>query len=238
MNNWKEALNLTMFEIKNTNPLRYLLWVSILILLVILMVPSVPGLLDKNNVLPEVFFVFGLIVFPHITKPKVFKSQSLGGGWYASYHIISLNQLPIRNEVIVRSRFLSYVFTILSFIGLFLIGLYLFSPVLRSELSVGNFITFIIMLLSIYLLIGGVQVISEIGANLIINIVVSLGVAVFLVSSLSFFSRDYGLIVWLMMITESYPLLTLILSVLIAFLGVKILLKQAERWMVRIDYFL
>lgn len=238
MQEWKQAFWLTKYELKHSinhfySPL------GVLILFVFLFVTSIPDLLENSSGI-DIFFL-GLIIVLFIlwTKPKMFQLQKTGDHLTVSYFLVKLNHLPIKNDVIIKSRLLTYLIVAVPYHGLFLWSLYIFSPVLREHISIGTYAVFSIIWLSYTIFIGCSFPATELGGRILKSIVISALIAPFILILYYIFTKilyKNSVVHFTMFIADSYPFVAIVTSVLLAIGGIWFWLKFMHWKMSRIDY--
>lgn len=240
MSNLKQALYIIQFEFKHSA--RYLLLQLVLIgFLLYLYVPVTPQFFSNSGPGLDVFFLAIITTFSQLFIPKPFKSQSLQDGRWASHFIITLNQLAIPKKTIVMYRFISYYVVSLIFTSIFLIALYLFSPLLQQQVPLSTYVVFIIFWLSIGVTIGGAQPVIDTGYNIIFSfILVFLFIGpLFLLIMLILFYFIYpnGFVQWSLMVSTKWPLQTVVISIIIAIISCRIWVNLMKKRMTKQDYF-
>lgn len=179
---------------------------------------------------------FFLIIFSAIfQRPDML--TKISHRHFALSHFMILNQLPIRNEVIVKHRFLVFACYTIPFNIVFLLDIY-FIPLFFDEMSMTTFLVFSVIWIcfSFYLGLGTVS--YEAGIKLIdviISIVVLIGL--FFVYYIFFFKLyNDGLISWTIHIATDYPLLSILTSISLAVIGWKFWSNSMLNRIKRFDY--
>lgn len=240
MNNWKQALKLVHFEF-NYSKYYFYVQLALIIFALYILIPVIPEYFENSFLMVDILFYLIIISFSQFVIPKPFKVQSLHDGRWASHFTILLNQFAINKDTIVKYRFLSYLLITLSFSSLFLILLYLFSSFLQSQVSVSTYIVFSIFWLCFSIYIGGSQIALEPGYNFILSILVTfllLGPIVIIATLyLFYFIYPNGFVQWTLMISERWPLQTVVISIVLAFVGCKFWMKRMMHRLKKTDYF-
>lgn len=239
MSNWKQAFWLMKFEFKQS-PFVLFIQIGILIIVLLLIVPIIPEYLKDPSMGVDFLFLLIFTILSQWARPSIFREQKLGNGWYASYFLITLNSLPIQKEIIVKYRFLTYLILSISFQVMFFIAIYLLAPYLQIEFRLSTYIVFALIWICFSIYFGGLQPVTEAGANLVIHILTSLLVLgpILFVSILFLFYTWYerGFVNWTLFIAENYPIPAIILSLLFAVIGWKFWMLRMNRKMNRMDY--
>lgn len=240
MENWKQAIKLVRFEL---NYSKYYLFVqlALIIFLLYVLIPAIPGYFDNSILMLDILLFLITISLSQLVIPKPFKVDNLNDGRWASHFTVLLNQLAISKDTIVKYRFLSYSLMTLPFSSLFLLLLYLLSPFLQNQFSVSTYIVFSIFWLCFSLYVGGSQISLDPGYNLILSLIITFLLIgpIVIVGTLFLFYFLYpnGFVQWTLMISERWPLQTVIISIILAFIGCKFWMKRMEKRMKKIDYF-
>lgn len=240
MANWKQAIKLIRFEL-NYSKYYFFIQLAVIIFLLYVLIPVLPEYFENSVLMLDIlFYVIPITVAPLII-PKPFKVDNLNNGRWASHFIVLLNQLAISKDTIVKYRFLSYSFSSLSFSSLFLLSLYLFSPFLQNQFSVTTYIVFSIFWLCFSLYIGGLQISFDPGYNLFLSIIITLfligPIVIVTTLYLFYFLYPHGFVQWTFMISENWPLQTIIVSIILAFLGCSLWMNRMKHRMKKLDYF-
>src|SRR5690625_910124 len=143
MNDWKQAFTIAKLELK-ASMLSFLYALVYVLLFTFVLARSLDSYMDNGFAGYDLFFILIFTFAPVWTKPKDFQLQKIYGDLLASPVLVMQNQLPISNEVLVKSRFVIHFFYSFPFQLLTIIGFYTLSP-LPEILSAGEFIAFGIM---------------------------------------------------------------------------------------------
>jgi len=241
MEEWKQAFQLVRFEL-NYWKLYLLLHIVILLVLLYLVVPIIPEYFEESSFFGlDFLFLCILTVFSQLAIPKAFKPQSLGSGFWASHFVILLNQLAVRKETIVKYRLLMYSLITASFTGLFLVLLYLLSPYMQQNVPISTYIVFSLFWFCFSIYVGCIQPVFETGSNVVLNIIITFLLVgpVLLITVIYLFYIIYsgGFVQWTIMISTKWPLLTVVLSLLLAAISFNFWMKRMKKRMENIDYF-
>src|SRR5699024_9005593 len=105
MKSWKEAYWLAKIELKESK-LSFLFILLFYPLITLGLISSFESYLDTNFVGTDFFFIL-LFTFAAIwTRPKYFQVQQLNDELVVSPAMYMLQQLPVRKDIIVKSRFI------------------------------------------------------------------------------------------------------------------------------------
>ncbi|MGM8364930.1 hypothetical protein ACLIBG_05525 [Virgibacillus sp. W0181] len=239
MDNWKQAFWLAKYEFRHS-PLTLFVLIGILLTALLLVVPTIPDYIRNAEMGIDLFFILFFMVASQWARPKIFREQKLGNGRYASYFLIALNQLPVPKEVVVKYRYLTYIIISVPIQILFLTILYILTPALQTELSIGTYAVFSIIWICFGVYLGCQQLVAEAGANLFFNIIITLFllgpiiITLFIILFYKWYSN--GFVNWTMFIAEDYPLLSIIVSLLLTAFGAMFWMKRMKRKMGKTDY--
>ncbi|WP_096272973.1 hypothetical protein [Paucisalibacillus globulus] len=220
MNNWRYAFEITKLELQKSI---YNILLAYLVtgLFMAVFITQLPSYLEEGTAFIDFLFltVFGLS--PLIPKPKSFETQHINYRFIASPMVVMQQHLALNHDTIIKSRLIIhsiYTFPV-QLIGL--IAIYFATP-LFSILSVGSFISFVAMWLSLSFLSGylvprlslGVRGfwVSNSGLSIILIILcVLLFFFIIMVHSLS----GHGIVYWSIMIAKELPILVTGVSIIL-----------------------
>lgn len=239
MQNWKEAHRLAVFEVKKS------LWGIPMSLLLFGFIGFIMGTLldeylDNGYVAPDFLLLLLFTFMPAWTKPKDFQIKQLNGSMWVPPPVIMLKQLPVKENILTKSRFIvCYVFS-LPIQAVFLLVLYASSPELRDVLSPGSYVAFSIIWLAFSFYAGGVIPASEAGAITNKGMVTLYGIIILVsfIGVLTFIHliTGQGVLYWTIMFAQNWPLLSSIISIFLAITGVKYWQHDMKKQMRKIDY--
>lgn len=238
MEHWKQAFWITKFELKHYGK-HLIIPLVLLALLLFLYVPTIPNLFIDSFGTDFLFLGLIIIIFTQWGRPKVFQGQKIGGGITASHFLVRLNQLPIAKEVIIKSRFLIYFILSIPYFSIFLLSLYALSSPLREKIPFSNYIVFLIIWLSYILFLGCTIPVSEAGGKVIRNVIIAILISPVIAAIYALlFTQLYknGAVHWTMLIALEHPLLATVISLLLAFIGVKYWMNFMRKKMKKTDY--
>lgn len=238
MENWKEAFWLTKLELKYYAK-SFVLLLGILIMLLIFIVPTMADYFENSTLGIDVFFLLAFGIITTWVKPKQFQYQDHSNGLLLSPYLVMLNQLPTKREVIVKHRFLTYMIITIPFNTLFLVSLYVLTPVIHDTMSIGNYLVFSIFWFCFSMYAGCTDLITEAGvdkANVILRNLLFGFIAVILIIILFHKIYTLGLVHWTMFVSSNYPILVILISISLAILGINFWLKRMDRKIRMFDY--
>lgn len=239
MEDWKQAAALAKFEFRHSKraliPLGFML-----IVYAFLMIYSAPQLVE--TVFYDLFFLIFIGMAASWAKPKEFQLNKMRNGSWGSPYFLMLHQLPIRKEVLIKNRFVVYYAYSIPSHFLFLLSIYLFSEKIRTILTFPEYAAFMIIWLSFGIYWGTSFPLADIGDTkkrgtfemgiyAVLFFVPIIG-GVFLLQHFT----GYGAVYWSMMIAKNWPILSSILSIILAIVCTLYGLRQANKKIRKIDY--
>lgn len=261
MEDWKEAWWLTKFEFKKliTVPVIIILFIGLIIFISIVN-GMINSSVDNNFMGLDILLVFLFIFILPLLKLGNSKSKGLSNHHPAAY-LIRLHQLPIKNSVIVKHRFLTSLLISIPLQVLVLLSLYLLSPNLQ-ELSLNTYLAFIIIWVCLSIYIGSLFITFDAGVH-VLEWIITLLVFGFLIFFIGFigsiptmtiewnlnfppsidqdilsiqFEATRGIINWTLLFAEKQPLLSSVISIILAIVGWDFWSKQMLKRMNKVDY--
>lgn len=239
MYNWQQAWWLAKFELK-ASKLSFLLLLFIYPLFTLSIIASFNEYLDMNFVGIDLIFILSFTFAPIWTKPKQFQLQKMGSGLMAAPTVFICQQLPITRNVIIKSRFIIYFVYTLPVQLLLLSALYLLTPNLQALMSVGSYIAFSIIWLSVGVYVGGAIPASDIGDDsstlkmTIYTILMVIGVIAFF-TFIQMFSA-HGLVYWTIIFAKKWPIISALLSILLAIIAINYWQQYTKKTIGKLDY--
>lgn len=239
MENWKQAIWLAKFELK-ASPTSILKIVLALFLSTEFFAITFSNYLDHKIVMFDIFFImaFGFVI--PIMKPKVFQYQKVGDNVWASPNFLLLYKLPISKDVLIKSRFIIYFAYSIPFHILLLCLLYL-TPSFREAMSISTYIPFSIIWFCFAIYFGCSVPASDAGDTLPIIkhiIYIILLIAGFALVLLIFYKLyGHGIVYWTMNLADQWPVISALVSLLLAFIGFQYWQKYMLKSMEKRDYF-
>lgn len=239
MQNWKQAFWLARFELNASK--KNILFSFVYFLFTGASLISVfSSYLEKGIVLIDFLFLLMFTIGPIWTKPKDFQIQRINSELVAAPAFIMLNQLPIKQDVIIKSRFIIYFAYSFIFQVLLLVSLYAFIPELQSMLSFGTFIIFVIIWISFGIYIGYIFPATDAGekttstkSTIYTVLMVVAAIVVFTIYQIMF---QHGIVHWTIIFAQKWPALSTIISIVLAILGYNYWQRYMKKVANKIDY--
>lgn len=239
MNEWKEAFWLMRLSFKNLKG-NFLLGISFIIVCFLLLLNMLPNYIVERMPLVDVLFIFIFSILMLSSPGNFWMGEKVRKDYWGSSFIFGLNKLAIKKKVIIKSRFLTFLVLQIPLQIIFLISLYIFSEPFQSEMNVNAYIAFSIMWLCFAIYVGGAAITFDILYSLaqVIILIISLQFVVgFFLLIFYHFYRPHGLIFWTIQVANTKPLLAIIISLFLAFVGwhfwTNFMIKRIEKH----DYF-
>lgn len=246
MDEWKQAWQLSKIELKGYIPW-LVLTLFMFVLLAFFLGASFPAYIDEHRFFKEqnpglfdlaFLFLFGVV--PYWMRPKDSRYQQISGDFYAAPFFIKLLQLPVPERVVIKSRFLTYLVQSLPFHLLFLIVFQLFAALQGHALPPVAFISFSIIWLSFGIYFGHSSPASDAGGRIntlkmFLHIILFGGI-VLGAYYLIVFHSPYGVVAWTVLFATNWPLLSTIISILLAIAGMRFWMYYMKKTMNKVDY--
>ncbi len=241
MNGWKQAFTIAKLELK-ASVFSFLFALAFVLFLIYTLVSTFDAYMDNRFVFFDLIFILIFSFAPVWMTPKDFQIQKINGDLMASPILVMQNQLPISQEVLVKSRFIIHFFYSFPFQLLTVVALYTISP-LQSILSFGSFITFAIMWFAFGVYVGYAIPYGDAGEKfpakndafiVIFNLLFFTGV--FLVFTFFHILFGNGIIYWSIALAENWPILSSAISIILAIAGYHHYKFYMKRKMDKIDY--
>lgn len=201
---------------------------------------TMPPYLEENIFLLDAFLIIYLGTLSFSIKPKNFQYQKLDDGLYASPYFAMLTQLPIKRNALVLSRFILPYLSIFIGITIVLVGTYIFSEEFRSAIEPLSMIALIIIWLCISFSIGGIFPASDPGDQIkrftffwSYMIVIMFFVGMYLIFQVWL---DTGFFKWTIQMANEFPILSIIVSILIACIIIWYWFSHAMKQIQKNDY--
>lgn len=242
MNNWKQAFVLAKFEIRESKQifiylfLYYCLFISLFVMISYLVGDFYFGGLD-------IFYLLLFTFVPFWIRPKEFQYQKTHGDIWASPAVITLNQLPIKRDIIIKSRFILYFIYSFPFQLFLLVSLYLLTPNMQTNMSPISYISFSIIWLSFGVYAGLSIVTTDAGdqygkGKRKLYLTLSFGILIAIILLILCFGLifSYGIVHWTIIFAQKWPFISAAISTLLAFLGFKHAQQHMKKTMEKIDY--
>lgn len=241
MQDWKQAYSLAKLELKESKSGLLFAFVFTMFILYFI-ATSLESYLDNGYAGYDFFFII-LFTFAGIwTMPKEFQSKKINADLMASPVLMMHKQLPIKDNVIIKSRFIIYFFYSFPFQLISLIAFYLLTP-LYGMLSFSSFIALAIIWLAFGIYVGYAIPASEAGikgasattlGSIIITIVSFIGL-LFVFTFIHFLSGN-GIVYWSIIFAQKWPLLSVIISIVLASLAFRYYKRSMKKKMDELDY--
>ncbi|MDO6450177.1 hypothetical protein [Oceanobacillus profundus] len=238
MKEWKQAFWLAGTEWKNFSKHAVFTY-TLCLLYIVIVFAFLPIFEGGTTIVGDILFIVIFLLFPAWIKPKESHVQKISGEIWASPSFIMLQQLPIRKNVIVKSRFIFHSFYSFPFQLTLLLCLYILTPEVRN-MGFSAYLAFVIIWLAISIYIGFVLPTSDGGD--IINWKTLLGSSLFFIllgaAILTLFHAvlDVGFVEWTIRIAQELPLLSAIVSILLAACGFFYWPRSLKKTMEKLDY--
>lgn len=239
MEDWKQAAALAKFELRHSKkaviPLGFML-----IVYAFLMVYAAPQLVE--TIFYDLFFLIFIGIAALWARPKEFQWNQMRDGSWGTPYFVMLHQLPIRNEILIKNRFVIYYIYSIPAHFLFLFSMYAFSSEIRAILTFPEFVAFSVIWLSFGIYYGVQYPVTD-----ILQVAKSSTVKMWILTVLFLAScvggvillqqlTGYGIVYNSMMLAKKWPLYSSVISILAAIICTKLALRQANQKIMKTDY--
>lgn len=239
MQNWKHALWLAKFEL-NVSKMNVLFTMVFFLFVSTGLKSSYGTYLDKGFVLVDLLYLVMFTAGALWTKPKELQVQRIHNELLAQPTFIMQNQLPVPKDALIKSRFIIYFVYSFPWQLLLLLTSYLFAPELKTMMTPGQFIAFSIIWLSFGIYAGYIFPASDAGdqSTRLKTVVYSIAFFAGMIVLLTFFNliSPYGIVHWTIIFAQKWPMLSAIISILLAGLGFNYWLRYMKKTADKIDY--
>ncbi|PAQ13821.1 hypothetical protein CD798_13425 [Bacillaceae bacterium SAOS 7] len=210
---WRDAWWLSKFEFVKTRGL-FKLIISALVFLFTLTALSNGSVNLGTKIIFDWFFILAVTFLPYSFRSKEYQLIRMSGDFWGCSSFNFLQEQPIPEEVLLKSRFLSNSFQSI-ITNVILIGLLLVLPSrLNSTLSLGESITFLFFWLLISLMMSSLLPASEVGdvismTKMIVFSIIAYGSILAMTIPYYFYVRT-SLIEGSIFLLRNYPVVTLV----------------------------
>lgn len=238
MNEWKQAYRLASFEIKASFRSLVLLLVFYIAASMIFM-QSFDVYLNGEFQFFDLMFMLIFFMFPVWMKNKEFQMQKLDGDLWTSPSIVMLQQLPVTQHVIVKSRFV--IHAICSFpLQLVLLGsMPLLSETFRDMMTPLAYAVFVLIWIALSIAVGFIMAASEAGGNYKTKAVVMSFVYLLVGFVVIYFLlqlTNEGFVYWTMVAASEWPAVSGLIAIILIVSGWKYWQRDMKKLMKRTDY--
>ncbi|MBP1970974.1 MFS family permease [Virgibacillus natechei] len=239
MRDWKQAYWLAKFEWKSS--IKAFIWTFLFFTVIALFfLESFSAYLDNDYVGFDVLFIILFALAPSWLRSKEFQIQKISGELWASPSLIMLTQLPLSKNVVTKSRFIVYFAYAFPYQLLMLIALYVVNPEFQVMMSPVSHIAFAIIWLAFGVYVGFIMPVSDSGDRANTKIVTFYSIVLIIggIGILTFFHFifGYGFVYWTVMLSQNWPLLSSVISIVLAFLGFNYWQRYMKRNIDKLDY--
>ncbi|MGE8202952.1 hypothetical protein ACQKP0_00080 [Heyndrickxia sp. NPDC080065] len=223
---WIDAWWLTKFEIKK---IKFSLLLSVLVVVVYSFAYSTlfPNFKITDQMFSKVFFdllfVAGVTTIPYLGRTKDYGLKRLYGDFWGTSYFNFLFQTPISKKALVKSRFLTYGLQSLVLNIILLVLFYILSQPFQESLTLGNFILFTIVWLTLGLQASAMLAASEVGSEMSMSKIIFYSILVYtIILGAAFWyykATGLGIVEGTINLIVSYPVFTLVGSILLLIIG-------------------
>ncbi|MEN1966784.1 hypothetical protein WMZ97_01795 [Lentibacillus sp. N15] len=241
MKDWKQAFGLATFELKASKGSFLVLFLFFLLMLIFFSTVLNYDV-DKKTGLFDIFVFYIFSSFIMVTvKSKGFQLSQMNKNIVASPTFVMLHQLAIKKETIIKSRFIIHFVYSFPFQLAFLICLYPITPGIQHALSPSSYISLAVIWLSFGFYAGYCFPASEAGMkkgnvkSMVLSFVWIMGGILIIVDLIPRFT-EYSIFYWTVILAQKWPLVSSLISIILAVLGIIYYLRYARKSMAKFDY--
>ncbi|API91942.1 hypothetical protein J32TS6_23620 [Virgibacillus pantothenticus] len=237
MQQWKQAWRIAQLELSHSIG-KFFLGYLIVIIFSGFFVFNLQGYLSNGFIFYDMFFILFFIIGANM-GPDHFRSKQHFN--FAHPLLITQLQLPIEQNILIKSRFVIHFCFTLPVQILFLVVFYLTSPI-SGLLSIPAYIAFAIIWLSVNLYMGTLLPMSEaietgfatrIGT--VIIAVIIFFIFLFILSG-SHLITDHGVVELSIIVAKKWPLIASAISLIIGLAAVKAHQVYMKKFLNKLDY--
>lgn len=238
MNEWKQAYRLASFEIKASIRSLVLL-LAFYIIASILFMQSFDVYLNGEFEFFDLMFLMIFFLFPVWMKNKEFQMQKLDGDLWTSPSIVMLQQLPVTQHVIVKSRFIIHAICSFPLQLVLLVSMPLLSETFSEMMTPLAYAAFVLIWFALSIAGGFIMAASEAGGNFntkavvmsFVYLIVGLAVIYFLLQL-----TNEGFVYWTMLAAVERPVISGLIAIILIVAGWKYWQRDMKKSMKRTDY--
>lgn len=240
MQKWKQAFQVAKLELSHSWQ-GFILCLILTFFLSFLFIYNLDAYLNTQvmgyDFLFITFFFLGFVW----AKPNYFQLQHQSSGFIAAPVFLMQLQLPIEQDILIKSRFIVYFFYSLPWQICFLILFYASS--INEVLSVTAYLIFSIMWLSVTLYAGTIFPISDAGEQGFFTTKIGGIIGALLYFSIVFIFMfpiyiltNHGIVYWSIILAQKWPWLAATISLIIGFTAVNIHQVYMKKKINKLDY--
>ncbi|MBC5635509.1 hypothetical protein H8S33_01600 [Ornithinibacillus sp. BX22] len=189
----------------------------------------------------DLFFLLLFIYGPIWHRPMGLQFQRISGHTWVSPTVVMGLSLPIKKQAIVLKSIIHYFLSSFPFQLYMFLMLYLVSPEIKNMMELDAYISFAIIWLSFGIYIGYSALIIDIGTNnngsrltTVLSVILLLGIVILILSFPTFFT--YGIVEWTIIIAKKWTLLSAILSIMAAIIGLNYWKNKMVKQFKQVDF--
>lgn len=234
---WKKAASLARFELGIATA-HFLLVFFVAIFIALFLGITLEDYLKNTGTVFDLVFIGLFSIVPSLFKPSATQYQQVNGQLWASHVFIMHKQLPIRENILTKSRFIIHFAYSLPLLILVLTFTY---PMITNVMTIGEYIIFSFIWLSFSIYSGLIMAVSDAGdyVNTKTMIIAILKLALMFGPLLLIFHFGFntGIIAWTIMLAKGFPFLTIIMSIFFVIIGIHFWEYVMKRTIQKMDYF-
>lgn len=237
---WSEAFKLALFEWKIMWIKRIFIQLLTLLVLILFISSLIGSQIEDGGIGIDIFLITFLAFGYAWSIPKDFQYQKISEQTYASPVFFMLHQLPIKNEVLIRSRFAIFYINLIP-MSVIIFTLLYFIPDFNGIFTFESYIAFALFWSSIGFSCSAIYPASDVGDRNV-STVRLIWITIFFIGALllitipTYIFYDNGLINLSVEIANLHPLALSIFSLILIPVSNWIWIKYAENKLLKEDF--
>lgn len=234
---WKKAITLARFEL-SLGAAHFLLVFVFSIIIAFFIGTTLEEYLGNIGAVFDVLFIILFSVSSSLFKPTVTQYQKVGGELWASHIFIMQKQLPVQENVLIKSRFFIHITYSFSMLILTLIFTY---PMISNIMTISEYVVFAIIWLAFSIYIGLIMPASDAGDYVNVKTILKsiIQIALFLIPLIFVFHQLFhvGIVAWTIILAKHFPFISIVGSIFLTIIGIKFWERYMKRTIRKIDYY-
>ncbi|KAB2330575.1 hypothetical protein [Bacillus mesophilum] len=197
---------------------------------------------EEISFLYDIFFIICFWCMTYWMRPKEIQFQKVDEGVYASPYFLMLNQLAVKREALIVSRFLIYFIFAIPFNIIVLTIMLVFSDFYRTELQGVSSAAFFVIWLSFGIIGGALFPASDVGDTTTKNkwfyaiyTILFFGILLGAILGVHFWAGK-GVVLLSIEAAQKWPAIAIISSVILSVISIVYGKKYAEKQIRRMNY--
>lgn len=245
MNHWKNAYAFVRLELQHSLMTFVVMVLCLFVIFSMLMLNlNSVNLYDKMASMGFYDFIFfvSFTCLPIWMTAREFSSGQKGkNGTEAAPGVVLLMHLPVKRDIISKSRILSYIIRSYPFLIIIMLMIYITNSPIREEMPPFTYLVFCIIWLAFALYGGGMVLTADFTSSgmTIVNLIVGMVIAVLSIAifySAFLFFTDVGIVYATVAAARNFPIISVLASIILAATGLHYIHKYNIKLMKKNDY--